>query len=412
MLTSLLWTLLALYALIVLAWVWGFWRLRSFRVDEQMTLAPAAEWSYPVAPRVAVIIAAHNEEQSIESCVQAILSQTYPNLRVVVANDRSEDDTSGIVERLARQDSRVDLVEVRQLPDGWIGKTHALAQAAKDVDADYLLFVDSDVRLVPGAINAVMQKVVGEQLDFLSLWPSLELLSPAERLLTPPAGWLLSFWAILSSGLGADASEIRLGNGQFMLFSRATYRRIGGHAGVQAELAEDAMMACKVADLGVNRWAGLGRGLYVTSRDGSLSRTCNAIARVVIGSLCKPWRVLASTQILLGGCVLPLWVPLPGLYAGISFGSTIGYAFAGAGALHFLAMLGVLKTLFSLTLVKRGSVLWFPFGCAILVGLLVWSTLIMTGRGRVRWGKTYYAVRGSRILHALGDQPRVATTSR
>jgi hypothetical protein len=332
-------------------------------------------------------------------CLRGLLSQGYPNLRVVVADDRSTDRTGEIVRDFAPTDGRVALVRIDDLPPGWIGKTHALAVAARDVDAEYLLFIDSDVRLAPGAINAVMRKVCEDNLDFVSLWPTLELLSPAERLLTPPAGWLLSFWALL--GAGADVSQVRLGNGQFMLFSRRAYARIGGHTAVQAELAEDAIMAERIALHGLSRWAGLGRGLYVTSRSGSFGRTINAVARVLIGSLCTQWHILASTQIVLGGCILPWWLlPFSAALAWI-YKSPVALVFVAAGVVHLAAMHYVLLRLFSLTLVRRASLLLFPIGCLLLIGVLVWSWLIMTGRGRVRWGNTRYRVNGSRIEAAL-----------
>ena len=44
---------------------------------------------------------------------------------------------------------------VEVLPDGWLGKNHALWTGARSAPAsDYLLFTDADVRFAPGAIAA------------------------------------------------------------------------------------------------------------------------------------------------------------------------------------------------------------------------------------------------------------------
>jgi cellulose synthase/poly-beta-1,6-N-acetylglucosamine synthase-like glycosyltransferase len=398
-LISLLWLLFILYGSIVVLWLWGVRWIRSLQSDQlfQIEPRPGEAWA-AAAPSLSVYIAAHNEQARIDRCLRHILAQNYPNLRVVVVNDRSDDDTSGRVRRVMTDDPRVDLVEVRHLPEGWIGKTHALAEATRSADCDYLLFVDCDCRLAPGAISAVMRKVVGEDLQFVSLWPRLELLSLSERLLTPATSWLLGLWAILGTKRGAPNSEVTLGNGQFMLFSRAAYARIGGHGSVRAELAEDAVIAQQVADLGLRRWMGLGQGLYVTSRQNSFSNTFNSLTRVLIGSLVRPWRLLMSVHLLMGGVVLPLWLFPLSLHLGLRSASTVWAAFAVASLLHFLAILYVIRGVFTMTLEDRPSVLSFFVGSLLNVGVLIWAWLVITGRAHVRWGKTSYLVRGSRIV--------------
>lgn len=404
--TTLLWVLFALYLLIVLLWIRGLVWVRGLRADKEMQIEPLPEVEPdPAAPTLRVFIAAHNEQDCVGQCLEQVLRQNYGNLRITVVNDRSEDETSERVRAVMASDphARVDLIEIDRLPEGWVGKTHALAVAAADVDSDYLLFMDCDCRLAPGSIAAVMRKVVDEGLEFVSLWPRLELLSPSERLLTPPASWLLGVWAFLRMKREAANTEVQRGNGQFMLFSRQAYKKVGGHAAVQAELAEDLTIANKAAALGLRRWAGLGNGLYVTTRDNDFSSTVNALTRVLIGSLVKPWRILVSTQLLLGGVVLPVWLMPLSLYHAVDSGSIMGWAFASACLVHVAAMLFVVRRLFAMTLEGCPSIFSFLVGSFLSAGLLVWAWLVITGRGQVRWGKTAYRVRGSRIVTALPE---------
>lgn len=406
---SFLWFLFAFYLAIVILWVLGTLWVRGLRADEEMRLDPL-----PDAPRtptslsLAIYIAAHNEQERIGSCLERLCHQNYGNLQITVVNDRSDDLTGERVRAVMSRDPRVRLIEVDHLPDGCIGKTHALAVAVADASADYLLFMDCDCRLAPGALAAVMGKTLADGLEFVSLWPRLELLSPWERILTPAASWILGIWAVLGVRRGAANSEIKLGNGQFMLFSRAAYERVGGHAAVQAELAEDLIIATKVAELGLKRWAGLGKGLYVTTRDSSFSNTFNSLTRVLIGSLVEPWRVLCSTQLLLGGVILPIWLLPLGLWLGGVQGEPVGWAFAAACGAHVAAMLYVVRRLFRMTLEKSPSVFSFLLGSVLTVGLLVWAWLVITGRGTVRWGKTAYRVNGSRVLYAIPEPQRSA----
>src|SRR5205085_2640477 len=120
----------------------------------------------PSDPALTVLIAAHNEGDNIEDCLKRLRQQNYPLREIIVINDRSTDSTGDVIARLAREDARIHQVNIESLPNGWIGKTHALANGAAHATGDYLLFVDSDVFLRPGTIPAVMAKVALDQIDF------------------------------------------------------------------------------------------------------------------------------------------------------------------------------------------------------------------------------------------------------
>ncbi|HVP12986.1 MAG TPA: glycosyltransferase, partial [Phycisphaerae bacterium] len=307
--------------------------------------------------------------------------------------------------------ARVRLVEITDLPHGWIGKTHALSIASTATQADYLLFMDCDCRFVPGAIAAVMQKVTRDGVQFASLVPSLELRSPAERLLTPPTCWLLGLWAMLGFKRGEQHSEIRLGNGQFMLFSREAYQKIGGHASVQDELAEDMTLANRAAELGLRRWVGMGKGLYVTSRNNDLWGAVNALTRVLIGTIVSPWRILLSPHLLFGGVAAPLWMLPLAAYCAVSLDEPAAWALGAVALLHVLIMHNVVRKLFGIILEESPSIWTFMVG-SFATGLVVhWTWLVTTGRGHVRWGKTVYRVRGSRVVDVFPETTPSMTAS-
>ncbi len=79
--------LLAIIQLIFMVFVsfYFFKKGREFPVLEERT-----EKLDPVhLPRISLVIAARNEARNIENCVNSIFLQDYPNLEVVVVNDRS-----------------------------------------------------------------------------------------------------------------------------------------------------------------------------------------------------------------------------------------------------------------------------------------------------------------------------------
>src|ERR1044072_9331905 len=81
--------------------------------------SPQSVW-----PEVSVIVAARNEERNIEEALQSLLRQDYPELEIIVVNDRSTDRTSDILNRMAARDKRLRPVHLTELPTGWLGKNH------------------------------------------------------------------------------------------------------------------------------------------------------------------------------------------------------------------------------------------------------------------------------------------------
>ena len=77
-------------------------------------------------PTVSVVVPARNEERNIADCLRSLLAQGE-GVEIIVANDSSEDQTAEIVRQLAAHAPQLKLVEVPPLPEGWIGKNHALA---------------------------------------------------------------------------------------------------------------------------------------------------------------------------------------------------------------------------------------------------------------------------------------------
>lgn len=89
-------------------------------------------------PSPSVVIPACNEGATIEDALRSRLAQGYPELEVIVVEDRSTDATVSIVDRIAAEDPRLRALHIEELPRGWLGKLHALhrgAEAARRVAA-------------------------------------------------------------------------------------------------------------------------------------------------------------------------------------------------------------------------------------------------------------------------------------
>lgn len=62
-------------------------------------------------PLVSVLIPCYNVEKYVEESINSILNQTYSNLEIVAINDCSTDRTGEILRRMAKQDSRIHVVD-------------------------------------------------------------------------------------------------------------------------------------------------------------------------------------------------------------------------------------------------------------------------------------------------------------
>ncbi len=205
---------------------------RTLRRYAASTDEPA---SWPV---VSVIIAARDEEQRIGETLSGLLASDYPHLEVIVANDRSTDGTLQIAEAIADNDSRLRIVTIDDVPEGWLGKTNAMTQAANLATGEFLLFTDGDIQFSPDALRLAMRYTLDRKLDHFCLFPSME-----------THGWsecvLVSFFAMLFSfGTQPWLRSYRFpgayyGIGAFNLVRRSAYDAFGGHDPIGLDILDD-----------------------------------------------------------------------------------------------------------------------------------------------------------------------------
>ena len=237
-LTAWQWTAVAIYG-VVLAGAVGR-HLACHNVIRRTTfLTPASQrWSGP-APKVSIIVPAKDEAANIEYCLDALLSQDYPNYEVILVDDRSQDETAAIAERIARRDRRLRVLKVVRLADGWTGKNHALHFAQRHAKGDWLLFVDADAWLHPACLSVLLHDAAQHDAGLSSLLPRMEMRSFWERAVQPLAATMLMTLFPLPKANDRNRSDGGFANGQFMLIRRTAYDTIGGHEAVKDKFVED-----------------------------------------------------------------------------------------------------------------------------------------------------------------------------
>ena len=211
----------------------GAWQLKRPGLDE----GEGAD-----AMRVSVCIPARNEAENIGACVRAALSSRWPNLEVIVVDDRSDDGTADVAKAVGLGDERLHVVEGTQPPRGWAGKPWACVRAAGESQGQVLCFVDADVRLAPDAVGALVGEMVRSDLRLISAYGSWDLRGFWERLLVPAVGWLIR-GAVNLDCVNDPGRPEAFANGQVIMVERNAYDSMMGHQVVKSEVLEDVRLA-------------------------------------------------------------------------------------------------------------------------------------------------------------------------
>ena len=91
------------------------------------------------SPLISIIIPCYNAEQTLERCLDSVVSQYYQNLEIIIVDDGSKDQTSDIYTKFKKEDYRIKVIRQNNS-----GVSKARNVGLKAVTGDYMCFVDSD----------------------------------------------------------------------------------------------------------------------------------------------------------------------------------------------------------------------------------------------------------------------------
>ena len=189
---------------------------------------------------VSVLIPARDEEDNLPPLLESLMRQGPEVGEVLVLDDQSTDNTAAVVEEYSKRDPRIRVIRGERRPAGWFGKTWAGKQLADAARFRWFLFLDADVVLERGAVNAVMDGARRHRATFLSCWPRFVVKGFWEKLGVPMLNfatftnflWIMSF-------LRPRDDRMIVASGACMLMYRPAYERVGGHDCCAGGLLED-----------------------------------------------------------------------------------------------------------------------------------------------------------------------------
>lgn len=240
---------IAVLAPVLFVTIYNFWSRRQIDL-------PTAKHDNFDQPRLSILIPARNEEANIQDCIAPLLVEGLKNIEIIVLDDNSTDNTFQILEQLtaeakSKNSATLKIIKGKPLPDKWRGKNWACHQLSQVATSDYLLFIDADVRLNLNAVSRAIHYLLTNGLGLLSIFPQQITKTWGEKLSVSYLGWLLVSFLPLVVSNRLSLSSLSAANGQFMLFTREAYVKIGGHEAVAEEVIEDIVLARRAKSAGI-----------------------------------------------------------------------------------------------------------------------------------------------------------------
>jgi hypothetical protein len=216
--------------------------LRVIRAVHVLPRLDAVSPDGSVWPAVSLIVAACNEADTIEQAARTLLAIDYPQLEIIVVNDRSTDNTGEIIGGLADEDPRLRAVHIGALPPGWLGKVYALHQATEIATGKYLVFTDADVHFAPEMLRRAVTLCERDDIGHLAVLPATRggTLAADAAIASFAIGL---FTAFDTKSVGREGSDEVVGVGAFGMIRREGFESTSGWPWLKMEILDDLGLA-------------------------------------------------------------------------------------------------------------------------------------------------------------------------
>lgn len=257
---------------------------RSHVTRERLEPEPGG---WPDLGDVAVLIPARNEAPHIGATLTGLAAQGH-GLHVRVVDDESSDSTATICRAFEPPPAagpngehpgmKVELVRGQPLPPGWGGKLWALEQGLEGLERPWVLLLDADIELDPGAVAALKRRAAARDAGLISVMATLRTERFWERLLAP--AFVYFFKLLYPFAHVADVgSRVAAAAGGCILVRADVLRGVGAFAAFRDALIDDCTLAARAKAAGFGLWLGMSHGV----------RSCRAYG---FGSF---WRMVSRT---------------------------------------------------------------------------------------------------------------------
>jgi glycosyltransferase involved in cell wall biosynthesis len=367
-----------------IALAWGV--KAAAAVKNMPTLPNLSGYDWDLGPTskltLTVVVPARDEAENIVATLEALLLADYPLLKILAVDDRSTDATGSLMEEFAaRFPERISVVHITELPEGWLGKTHALATALEQSASDYVLFTDADVLFSPSILRRAMAYAESSQADHLVVLPTMQVKSRGEGILL---GFLQIFGLWASRPWMVEDPEARhdvAGVGAFNMVRREAMEEIGGWSPQRMAILEDITLGRRMKAARMRQRIAFAPGLILVH----WAKGMRGLMRVMTKNLFSVFNF--RSLLVLGACV---WVmifcllPLAGLF----------WVRTLIPAVLTLCCIGATYRLIGAVSQIDARYAWlYPLGAVSFMFAMVRSMVIVWWQRGVVWRGTHYGLR-------------------
>jgi len=346
-------------------------------------LDPRYEQPIPTqaTPLITVVVPACNEEANIEATLRSLLAVESVQIEILAIDDRSTDSTGAIMDRIAAESqSRLSVIHITDLPLGWMGKTHAMAVAARQATTPWLLFTDADIVFSSDSLHRVLNLAQTERADHVVLFPSMILETFGETMMVA----IFQLFGTLGSPpwrVSDPRSRDSIGIGAFNFVRSEVYRAIGGFESLRMQVVEDLRLGFEIKRAGYRQRVAFGRDLIrLRWAEGTLHFIRNVTKNFFAVFRFRALPALIACAVLIPFCLGP-FVALAG-----------PLQFRIPAALLLLVLFFLYRFFHRYNRVPSAYFLTFPIAAAVLIYALFRSVLVTLLRGGIRWRGTFYPI--------------------
>ncbi|HUT79967.1 MAG TPA: glycosyltransferase [Candidatus Bathyarchaeia archaeon] len=346
------------------------------RISDQLLRSLATE------PFVSIIVPTYNEEKNIQRCLTSLRQLNYSNFEIIVSDGGSKDNTISIARPLANQ-----IIVDEKLPEDWIGKNYGCHLGYKAAKGSILLFTDADTTHSPDSLRIAVSMLLEKKAGLLTIFPYQQLQKWWESIV--PIHFFLSHF--VSGGPRQVNDPRRTHNyvalGQYMMFSREAYEKIGGHARLYRSIIEDYAFARVIkTELQSLYYLRSSKLVYTRMYPDSFMDCWNGFKKVLYAGikLTPPRRIVFTLIYIFWGILSPVAIVLTAIYA-----ESIYLIIAPP------ISLGLLILTFVLVWTNKGRHFWitylfFPILMIVFIISVIASMVEMVVRKTTTWkGRKY-----------------------
>ncbi|KPJ73460.1 hypothetical protein AMJ52_03710 [candidate division TA06 bacterium DG_78] len=351
--------------------------IKSVPLLENLKYDNSKKW-----PKVSIIIPARNESATIKDAIQSRLHDDYPNVEILLINDRSTDNTREVIDKIAAQDNRVKPIHITELPDGWIGKLYAMHRGVQQATGDWFLFSDADVHVKKTTLKRVISHCELRRLDHLAVFPKLLptnfVLDSVLSIFVRQLCMWCRVWAIENKD-----SKAFTGSGSFNLVRRSAFKKTEGFEWLKLEVCDD---------------VALGQMLKKSGAKSSLVNGCkfvsvyfyHTVREMAIGAERATFTVFGnfSAVRLISGAVISIFIELSPFLA--LFISGIPYIrYIGVATITIALIISTLVSIWTDRPIFPSLLL--PMSVPIINGIAIRAAILGAIRKGIQWRGTFYS---------------------